>query len=96
MTGAAGGLSGGLFAFRRARLVPGAAYVLDLVGFDEGARLVLRRDRRGPSGYARPSPARPLARRPLAAAGPAWPATRSSARTSSSRLRPGGWGCQRA
>lgn len=38
MTGAAGGLSGGLFAFRRARLVPGAAYVLDLVGFDERAR----------------------------------------------------------
>ena len=30
MTGAAGGLSGGLYAYRRARLVPGAAYVLDL------------------------------------------------------------------
>ena len=38
MTGAAGGLSGGLFAFRRARLMPGAAYVLDLVGFDASAR----------------------------------------------------------
>jgi glycerate kinase len=38
MTGAAGGLSGGLWAFRGARLVPGAAYVLDLLGFDERAR----------------------------------------------------------
>jgi glycerate 2-kinase len=37
MTGAAGGLSGGLWAFRGARLVPGAAYVLDLLGFDEHA-----------------------------------------------------------
>jgi glycerate 2-kinase len=37
MTGAAGGLSGGLFAFRGARLMPGAAYVLDLVGFDRRA-----------------------------------------------------------
>jgi glycerate kinase len=35
MTGAAGGLSGGLWAFRGARLVPGAAYVLDVIGFDE-------------------------------------------------------------
>jgi len=34
MTGAAGGLSGGLWANRGARLVPGAAYVLDAVGFD--------------------------------------------------------------
>jgi len=38
MTGAAGGLSGGLWAFRRARLVPGAPYVLDTVGFDERMR----------------------------------------------------------
>ncbi len=38
MTGAAGGLSGGLFAFRGAHLMPGAAYVLDLVGFDRKAR----------------------------------------------------------
>ena len=38
MTGAAGGLSGGLFAFLGAHLVPGAAYVLDLVGFDRKAR----------------------------------------------------------
>ena len=35
MTGAAGGLSGGLWAFRGAKLVRGAAYVLDMVGFDE-------------------------------------------------------------
>jgi glycerate kinase len=34
MTGAAGGLSGGLWAHRSARLVPGAAYVLDVIGFD--------------------------------------------------------------
>jgi glycerate kinase len=35
MTGAAGGLSGGLWAGRGARLVAGAPYVLDAVGFDE-------------------------------------------------------------
>jgi glycerate kinase len=35
MTGAAGGLSGGLWAQHGARLVPGAAYVLDAIGFDE-------------------------------------------------------------
>jgi glycerate 2-kinase len=35
MTGAAGGLSGGLWAACGARLVPGAPYVLDAVGFDE-------------------------------------------------------------
>jgi glycerate 2-kinase len=34
MTGAAGGLSGGLWAALGARLVPGAAYVLGLLGFD--------------------------------------------------------------
>ena len=34
MTGCAGGLSGGLWAHRGARLVAGAAYVLDAVGFD--------------------------------------------------------------
>jgi glycerate 2-kinase len=38
MTGAAGGLSGGLWAHRGAALVPGAAYVLDTVGFDERMR----------------------------------------------------------
>jgi glycerate 2-kinase len=38
MTGAAGGLSGGLYAYRGARLVPGAAYLLDTVGFDERMR----------------------------------------------------------
>lgn len=34
MTGCAGGLSGGLWAHRGARLVPGGALVLDEVGFD--------------------------------------------------------------
>ena len=38
MTGAAGGLSGGLWAFRGARLFQGAPYVLDAVGFDERMR----------------------------------------------------------
>ena len=38
MTGAAGGLSGGLYAYMGARLVPGAAYLLDTVGFDERMR----------------------------------------------------------
>jgi glycerate 2-kinase len=38
MTGAAGGLSGGLWAQHGARLVPGAAYVLDAIGFDARMR----------------------------------------------------------
>jgi glycerate 2-kinase len=38
LTGAAGALSGGLWAFRGARLFPGAAYVLDAVGFDDRIR----------------------------------------------------------
>jgi glycerate kinase len=38
MTGAAGGLSGGLYAFRNARLVPGAPFVLDALGFDTRMR----------------------------------------------------------
>jgi glycerate kinase len=38
MTGAAGGLSGGLWARYGARLRRGAAYVLDAVGFDERMR----------------------------------------------------------
>jgi glycerate kinase len=44
MTGAAGGLSGGLWAHRGAELVPGAAYVLDAIGFDsqmQGAAFVV-------------------------------------------------------
>jgi glycerate kinase len=44
MTGCAGGLSGGLWAYRNAELLPGAAYVLDAVGFDghaAGAGLVV-------------------------------------------------------
>jgi glycerate 2-kinase len=35
MTGAAGGLSGGLWAAQGAKLVPGAPYVLDAIGFDD-------------------------------------------------------------
>jgi glycerate kinase len=35
MTGAAGGLSGGLWAYFRAELVDGARFVLDAVAFDE-------------------------------------------------------------
>jgi glycerate kinase len=38
MTGAAGGLSGGLWAAFGAELVPGAAFVLDAVGFDTRMR----------------------------------------------------------
>jgi glycerate kinase len=38
MTGAAGGLAGGLWAHRRATLVPGAAYVLDAIAFDDHMR----------------------------------------------------------
>jgi glycerate kinase len=38
MTGAAGGLAGGLWAHLGARLVPGAPYVLDAVGFDGAMR----------------------------------------------------------
>jgi glycerate kinase len=38
MTGAAGGLSGGLWAEFGAELVPGAAFVLDAVGFDRRMR----------------------------------------------------------
>jgi glycerate 2-kinase len=39
MTGAAGGLSGGLWAHRGAELVPGAAHVLDTIGFDGRMRV---------------------------------------------------------
>jgi glycerate kinase len=38
MTGAAGGLSGGLWAWLGAELVPGASYVLDAVGFETRMR----------------------------------------------------------
>jgi glycerate kinase len=38
MTGAAGGLAGGLWAELGAKLVPGAPYVLDAVGFDAAMR----------------------------------------------------------
>jgi glycerate kinase len=38
MTGAGGGLAGGLYAQRGARLVPGAPFVLDALGFDARMR----------------------------------------------------------
>jgi glycerate kinase len=41
MTGAAGGLAGGLWAAFGARLVPGSAFVLDLTGFDRLVRRAL-------------------------------------------------------
>jgi len=37
MTGAAGGLAGGLWAALGAELVPGASYIADAVGFDSRA-----------------------------------------------------------
>ena len=39
MTGAAGGLSGGLWAELGAELVPGAAFVLDAIDFDRRMRV---------------------------------------------------------
>lgn len=38
MTGAAGGLAGGLWAFRGAQLVPGAPAILNAIGFDDRMR----------------------------------------------------------
>ena len=38
MTGAAGGLAGALWAHRGAKLLSGAAFVLDAIGFDSGMR----------------------------------------------------------
>jgi glycerate 2-kinase len=38
LTGAAGGIAGGLWAWRDATLVPGAAIVLDAIGFDAAMR----------------------------------------------------------
>lgn len=38
MTGAAGGLSGALWAYRDAALLPGASFVLDALGFDDRMR----------------------------------------------------------
>ena len=59
MTGAAGGLAGGLWAALGARLVPGAAFVLDALGFDaraHAARAVVtgegRLDRQSLAGKA--------------------------------------------
>ena len=41
MSGAAGGLAGGLWAHFGAKLVPGAPYVLDALGFDNAMRAAL-------------------------------------------------------
>ena len=41
MSGAAGGLAGGLWAHFGAKLVPGAPYVLDALGFGEAMRAAL-------------------------------------------------------
>jgi glycerate kinase len=38
MTGAGGGLAGGLYAQRDAKLAPGAPFVLDALGFDRRMR----------------------------------------------------------
>jgi glycerate kinase len=38
MTGAGGGLAGGLYAYRDAKLAPGAPFVLDALGFDQRMR----------------------------------------------------------
>jgi glycerate kinase len=38
LTGAGGGLAGGLYAYRDATLVPGAPFVLDALGFDQRMR----------------------------------------------------------
>ena len=87
MTGAAGGLAGGLWAEFDAELVSGAVFVLNAVGYDarmRAARAVVtgegRLDRRAslarPSQRSRPGPARP--------ASPAMPSlepTRSSRST---------------
>ena len=69
MAGAGGGLAGGLWAFAGAALRPGAALVLDTIGFDAAMRgLVRGRDRRGLAWTARPCAARPCSRsRPAAA-----------------------------
>ena len=81
MTGAAGALAGGLWALRGARLVPGAAYVLDAVGFEarmRAARFVVtgegRLDRQ--TLRARSSARWRLATgRRVSAATPSWAAT---------------------
>ena len=52
MTGAAGGLSGGLWAVFGAELVAGAGFVLDEIGFEPA-------DARGPGGRHRRGQARP-------------------------------------
>ena len=83
MTGAAGGLAGGLWAEFGAKLVPGAPYVLDAVGFDaamRAARYVVTGEGRIDEQTL---PARSSARSRPAAARPASAATRWSVRTAS-------------
>ena len=78
MAGAGGGLAGGLWAFAGAALRPGAALVLDTIGFDAAMResfAVVT----GEGGWTtRPCAARPCSRSRPAAARAACPATRSS------------------
>ena len=63
MTGAAGGLAGGLWAAFGARLEPGAPFVLDALGFDARMRAAARRRRRrGPARRADARRARRSAR----------------------------------
>ena len=75
MTGAGGGLSGGLWAAFGARLVPGAAYVLGALGFDrrlDDAEAVVTGEGRLDATSLRESSS---ARSPSAAAGRACHAT---------------------
>ena len=67
MSGAAGGLAGGLWAHFGAKLVPGAPYVLDALGFDEAMRAALfvvtgegRLDRQSLAGQGRGRGGHPL------------------------------------
>ena len=62
MSGAAGGLAGGLWAHFGAKLVPGAPYVLDALGFEDG-------DARAPSSSSPARAAWTASRSPGKAAG---------------------------
>ena len=85
MTGAAGGLAGGLWAAFGAELIPGASFVLDAIGFDarmRAARAVVTA--RGGS-TSRAWRARRCRRSRRAPGRPASRVTRSSAPTASTR-----------
>ncbi|MEA2267267.1 MAG: glycerate 2-kinase, partial [Solirubrobacteraceae bacterium] len=74
MTGSAGGLAGGLWARFGAHLVPGAAYVLDRVGFDErlvGAAAVITGEGRLDAQTAAGKAAHAVVSRAVAAGVPA-------------------------